>query len=607
MISALASSLRSAGAAVVMAMGLPLAAQAAPLTYDLTFETGGQSIWGTGSSFALDKTAFLGVAWQDKGVSIDAIAGDETTNLPNPLRVGYDAAFAACTLLYSSSVCINGQTAQAFVPALGSRPGVRSCGTFAFACQAARLGDIARRAAYDAAFATCRLGFSASVCRNGQPLKLPVVALGAAPSSYLSVDTRTGFALNGTTDGRVGLELGVKIDSGSVDARVLYQASLEIPDTAGLDKATPINFNPNSSLAGASTLNTSFSNVVMSVDAVMQVSGGVYAEGCFLAQGCVTGGTSFSIDEKAPILTFNADGQGGVELLGTSPSDFGLPAQANGFPFGLDVANLAEITLHLPQPNASGGLEPASGLLKAAGQDDLIDLTLDLDNIVATSVGLPGLFGTSVDIPVLGEIGFDIINVEMGPTIDLKQEFELDPTLFVSFAFDKAVKIGDQIVTEWTSAWDLLPAITFLDDVTRVTPTFFLQADLLNRTLLDFDLEFGIDLLQIYYDFGLLGDGQAGVGNVLSQGVDLFDSPDLFRSMFPLQGWNLQVGEAFEVNFLSGSSAPTSLAVRTALNTIVLPGDVTILIPVPGSLMLLLVGLAAIRVSRRDRRVVPSV
>ena len=34
-------------------------------------------------------------------------------------------------------------------------------------------------------------------------------------------------------------------------------------------------------------------------------------------------------------------------------------------------------------------------------------------------------------------VGFDIINVEMGPTIDLRQEFELSPTLLVSLLFDQ--------------------------------------------------------------------------------------------------------------------------------------------------------------------------
>lgn len=580
-------------------LGSSLGALAMPVAYDLSFETTGQSIWNTGSSYTLDQTTFLGVAWQDQTVGIDAIVGDESNNVFNPLRTAYDVAFAACTGLgFSASACINGQSARVPVPALGSRPSVRSCSFYQVACNAARLADITRRAAYDAALATCKIGFSESVCKNGQSARLPVVALGTAPPQYLNVDTRTGFALEGTTDGRVGLELGVQIDSGSVDATVSYQATLDIPDTTNLDKANPIDFNPNSIFAGTNTLDTSFANLAVSVDALMQLSGSVTAEGCFITQGCLVGGTAFNIDETAPILSFNKDGEGGILLLGQTPSYFGLSAEANGFPFELDVASLATVTLYLPQPDANGNLDSATQTLKASGQDNLVDLDLDLDNIVATAAGVPGLFGSSIDIP-FGSAGFDIINVSMGPHIDLKQEFELDPTLFVELAFDKAVQVGGEIVTTLRSAWDLLPSITFLDDVTTVTPTFFVEADLRNRTLLDFDLAFGIDLLQIYYDFGLLSDGEKsfGIGNVLAEAVDLFDSPALYDELFKLAGFDLQIGDSFVVDFLTGSTGPARSRATSALNEIVLPGDVSI--PEPGTIMLLFIGLCGLYAMRR--------
>jgi len=602
-------------AAAIALLATPAIVHTAPITYELTFESSGQSIWDTGNSYTLNETKFIGATWTDKRVEIDAIAGDPSTTIDNPLRGVYDLAFKACRSAgNSASVCINGQTGQVFVPALGSRPSVRSCGAFEVACAAARLVDLSRRAAYDTAFATCDALFPASVCRNGQPLKLPVPALGTAPPSTLSLDTRTGFAVTGTSDGRAGLELGLKIDSGSVNAKVSYQATLEIPNTTLLDKSSPINFNPNSSLAGINTLNTTFANLSVSVDAILETSGSVAVEGCFLLSGCDTTGSPFDIVQRAPVLSFNADGEGGVLLLGRPPSDFGFPDKADGFPFDVNVAGLATVTLHLPRPDASGGLDPATQKLKAEGQDDLVDLILDVDNIVATAAGAPGLFGRSFNIPAVGSIGYDIINVATGPTIDLKQEFELDPTLYVSLAFDKPVKIGDMTVTELVSAWDMLPAITFLEDVTRVTPTFFVQADLQNRTLLDFDLALFVDLLQINYDFGLLGDvlgdlldvpseGTLGIGNVLTAGANLFETPALYSKLFPLMGFDLQIGDSFEVNFLSGSTGPDSRFAVSALNEIVLPGDAT-LIPEPGTLALLLFGLAA--AALRSQRLRPA-
>lgn len=590
----------------------PLSVHAIPVQYDLSFSTSGQSLWGSGESFTLNQSTFLGAAWQNKQAGIDLMAGNEDTNVINPLRITYDGLFAGCRALgFSSSACINGQSARAPVPKLGSRPSVRSCGKFAFACQAARLGDLAARGAYDLAFNSCRaLGFSSSVCRNGQSARLPVVALGTAPAQYLEVDTRTGVAVNATSDGRVGLELGIAVDSGSVDATVSYAAALEIPDTAELDKANPISLKANSLLAGANTLDTTFSGMELSLDAIMELSGSVGAEACVIPTGCAAGATPFAIDERAPILSVNQDGEGGVLLLGQTPSDLGISnPNADGFPFALNFAELSDFitgTLHLPQPNASGGLDSSGEKLTATGEDDLLDLLLNVDNIIAAAAGVPGLFGSEFDIALgsldLGTAGFDIINVQMGPSIDLKQEFELDPTLFVNLNFDHAVQIGGEPVTTLVSAWDMLPDITFLSDVTTVTPTFFVQADLMNRTLLDFDLEFLIDLLQVSFDFGLLGKGSFGIGNVLAQGVDLFESPDLFNSLFALGGFNLQVGESFVINFLDdGSSAPGIAFVQSAVNEIVAQANPSS-VPESDTAMLLLLGLAGLYALRRSPR-----
>lgn len=591
------------GAALVALATLPLSATAIPVQYDLTFQTNGQSIWSTGESTQLNQTTFLGASWDNATSRVDLIAGDADTSVPNPLRAAYDVAFAACRVGFSASACINGQSARVPVPALGSRPSVRSCGTFNFTCQAARAGDLAVRAAYDTAFATCDLTFSASVCRNGQTGQLPVAALGTAPPSTLDVDTRTGVAATAASDGRVGLELGVEIDSGSVAATVSYAATLDIPDTTLLDRSQAIAFNANSALAGVNTLDTTFPSMALSVDAIMELSGSVTGEACLIPAGCVTGGTSFNIAERAPIVSFNQDGEGGVLLLGQSPSAFGLPAEADGFPFSLDVAGLAEVTLHLPQPNATGGLDAATQTLTASGQDDLLDLILDVDNIVATSAGVPGLFGESASFGPMS-LGFDIINVAMGPTIDLVQDFELDPTLYVSLFFDQAVMVGGALVTTLVSAWDLLPDITFLADATTVAPTFFIEASLMNETLLDFDLEFFIDLLQVNYDAGVLGSDTFGIGNILEQGVDLFTSPALFSDLFALGGFNLQIGESFVIDFLSGASLPSSSVAVSAANPILDLPD-TVSVPEPATWAPLLAGVLGLFALQR-RKVVPG-
>lgn len=551
----------------------------------------------------MNETKFLGVQWQGASAEVDLMTGSEDASLINPLRVTYDAAFATCRALgNSSSVCINGQKARAPVPKLGSRPSVRSCGRFAVGCKIKRGVDLAKRKAYDIAFSACKkLGNSSSVCRNGQSGRLPVPALGTAPAKFLTVDTRTGLAAEATSDGRIGLELGVSIDSGSVDATVSYEAVLDVPDATLLNKANPINFNPSSKLAGVNQLDTQFSTIEVNVDAIMELSGSVGGEACAVG-ACAAGGVTYDIDERAEVLSFNKDGEGGLSFVGLKPSDLGISTPGlSGLPISLDVAGLAEATLHLPQPNASGGLDPTMTKLKASGQDDLLDLILDLDNIVATAAGLPGLFGNSFSFGG-AEVGFDIINVQMGPTIDLQQDFELTPTLFVTLEFDQAVMVNGDIVTELTSAWDMLPDILFLSDVTKVTPTFFLEADLMNSTLLDFDLEFTIDLLQVFYEFALLNiDDQFGIGNILQEAVNLFDTPAFFSDLFPIGGFDLQIGDSFMVDFLNSQPpVPTVARATRAVNPIVLVAN-PLTVSEPEGIALVVMGLSAIVILRRRR------
>jgi len=160
----------------------------------------------------------------------------------------------------------------------------------------------------------------------------------------------------------------------------------------------------------------------------------------------------------------------------------------------------------------------------------------------------------------------------MGPSLELKQDFELDPTLYVSMAFDKAVEIGGRLVNEFISAWDNLPSILFKEDVTEVTPTFFVEANLKNETLLDLDFDFGIDILQLGYEF--VGGIDGGVGlSLLDESVDVLSSPNFYENIFPLAGFNLQVADSFTIDFTNGSTLPTPNSIISAVNPIVLQGD----------------------------------
>jgi hypothetical protein len=160
--------------------------------------------------------------------------------------------------------------------------------------------------------------------------------------------------------------------------------------------------------------------------------------------------------------------------------------------------------------------------------------------------------------------------------------------------------VGGELVTSLVSAWDLLPDITFMADATTVTPTFFVEASLLNQTLLDFDLEFFIDLLQVGYDAGVLGSGSFGIGNILQQGVDLFTSPAFFSNLFALGGFNLQIGESFVIDFLNGASLPSTSVAMSAVNPILdLPDPTSV--PEPATWVLLLAGILGLFAMQRRK------
>lgn len=537
-------SISSAGLGALLIAGT---AAAAPITYSsLQFETAGQSLWDSGEAYILDESTFIGAQWSGLNVSAGDIAGDIVQVTP-AIPATYSPHIPA---VYSPAV-----------PSVLITPAIPSVCVFGVCTP--RVPAV----------------YSPYIPPQLITPAIPSVQLTPyIPATYL--DTRTGLEISGSSSGRVGFELGMQIDSGSVDATVSFDATIDVPDITNAAVGQFVSLNASSAYAGINTLATNFPELTLTADAVMQLSGSINATGCFIGAGCGSAGTSYNINEIVPVVSLE---EGEVRLFGQTPSDLGLPPAADGFPVSFDVAGLADITVHLPQPDSLGGLNPDTGTLTSTGQDDLLDLILDVDNIVATAAGVPGLLGSSIDVAGIGEVGYDIINVFMGPTIDLRQDFELTPTLWVDLAFDQIVQIGTEFVTDWSSPWSALPDIAFLSELTTVIPTFSVQALLLNETLLDFDLEFGIDLLQIYYDFGLLGEDTFGIGNVLSQGVDLFTSPAFYDEEFALGGFNLIVGEQFVVDLRSGAPPPTS-------------------VPEPSPLLLMLLGICGILLARRFGR-----
>lgn len=390
------------------------------------------------------------------------------------------------------------------------------------------------------------------------------------------VDTRLGGQVDVSTSGKVGFQFGMSVDSGSVNTTVEMDASLIAPGLRTVEKGEFFNLNPSSSLAGGS-LATNFPELTVGLDAIVGVRFNASATACVPPFGCDTASTGelgFP-DQTIPLVSFNdPSSPGQIKVLGVLDpllfqfdSEISIPGPLGG--------SLGGVTVHVPDINAAGGV--SGNMLTASGGDDLLKITADLDGLALAPLGLPG-GGVSFNAGILA-VSADLIDIDMGPIMTVLQDFEFTPTLMVQLVFDSAVQIAGFATpqTMWFGAWSELPDIALLAVETLVTPTFLMSGPFMNNTALGIDGIFQLDILKASFAleaFGLGFDlGEIGPLFQILERTNLFNTPPLFSETFNLQGFNSVQGEAF-------------LLTR---------------VPVPGSLMLMTLGLAVVGTIRRRR------
>ncbi len=455
-------------------------------------------------------------------------------------------------------------------------------------------------------------------------------------TTTLSTDTRSGARLDVNTSGRVGFQLGLTADSGSVDTDVQFNADLLVPDSAGLNVGQFFNLNPSSILAGGQ-LSTSFPQISANLDAIVGVRASIdNAQVCVLLSGCSakssTGELGFA-DQTIPLLSFNDPASPGqIKVLGV------LDPTVFQFDDPISVGGKLNATVHVPDIATSAGV--SGNILASSGADNLFTVTADLDALALAPLGLPG-GGVEFNAGIFA-VNADLIDVQAGPVLTIKQNFEFDPSLYVNLSFDQPVNIAGeyapqefitettygtvrecarrvdfvtgacpgnvfvyrQVVTgrtlvplprelapqtSWFGQWNQLPDIALLNPETRITPTFSVQGNLLNNTLLGIDGLFDLNIMQASLaleKFGLSFDlGSVGPMYNYTRQSNLFDTPPLFSQSFGLGGFNSIVGNSFLVRT---ASAP-SLGTKGSRNSV----------PEPAPLLLLLFGLVMMGVSRR--------
>lgn len=368
--------------------------------------------------------------------------------------------------------------------------------------------------------------------------------LGGGCTKAVTGDTRTGIAADLETNGRVGLEFGYSLDSGSVDAKISYLPSLTLPG-GRIGAGELFDWTSDQQRGSQNELRTNFPELSFYVDGVFQAAAEVDAAACFISQGCARGTSILGspTEFRQELLGFNTDPDNpntltnalGVDLPFNFGESFSLLKIA-----GTEVANA---TLNLPSIETVGSL--SGDKMVSSGLDDFLDLRIDLDGLMTLSAGLPPLEGSFSAGPARG--GFNLIDVEIGPSLRLAQEFALETILMATLRFSEPVLIGGMERMEWTGPWSTLPDfMPLVRGFYEVDMEFFLQSMLNNETF--FNLAGFLDLLALSGSLSVeafgLSKTLASFGPLLDQSFLLGDLnlPPLFGQTFAFDGFSPIVG-----------------------------------------------------------------
>lgn len=427
----------------------------------------------------------------------------------------------------------------------------------------------------------------------------------------VTADTRTGAEINLHTSGKVGLEFGYTIDSGSINTTANFNASAIVPDQIQAAQYFSLN---TASVLGSGTIQSQSPKVEAYMSAIMQLSGSIDAQACLVPFGCSAKGTAAlpTIDLNQRILSVDPNsikvldgaGPGGAPIAETTLFNQSLTLEGGlsatlvpGFklttlngaativntmpPVPSVTADMAELTVQLPDIATSGSGSNAP--ITSSGRDDVLSAQVDLDGMATMFAGLPptGLNFDLIDTPVF-KIGasLDLIDVDAGPVLGLAQDFEFSPTLMTTINFSNPVEIAGMIgpQTSWTGKWSDLPAIA-ISQTTTANPVFWIDAFLTNNMGLDLGLEGTMDLLKLgatasVGGIDVLGLNPLSLNNLLGLDNTLFSTDkllfDIFSDTFGLGGFDQIQG------------SPILLALATD------PGQGGNLVPEPGTLWLAL-------------------
>ena len=289
-----------------------------------------------------------------------------------------------------------------------------------------------------------------------------VWGLGCTPAVVTpAVDLGTyGATVAGETSGQVGFDLAIDATSGGVDVDYGGSVEFEWPDPQDITGDTLTI--DTSFTEGTTEMSTNFPEASLTLDFVFDVMADIEFEVCVASCGGASGG--FDVDYTENLLTL------GTDELAFEEDIFG---------------GLATISAQFPDIDTTTTTTNALGNLVTSGFDEVFDLSVDLDLIATTLLGLPPL-GDSFS--ALGaSIYYTLLDVIVSAGVNVRQVFEFDPMLMVTLdAADGQSATGavgsglnfntfgqqETLVTPTFNLWNLFTSTTYLD----ITAGFMLEA-----------------------------------------------------------------------------------------------------------------------------------
>ncbi len=344
-----------------------------------------------------------------------------------------------------------------------------------------------------------------------------------------------GAELYGHTQGRIGIDVGASVDSGSVDITQQANIVLDAPEVIYSGQQLIVS---STSLLGTGSISTQSPSASAYVDLVLELEADVSGRAC--AVGCVgASGTIVNIDAHPELLAVN---NGELSILGVNSG--ALPLQTSIGPI--------DVTVAAPYIETSGSAPPQP--LTSSGTSEFIDVSLDVANLASTSLGVP--LSAS-----LGPIGYSLFSAGLGLDLGIYQNFS-----FTSNAPEITLAVAETGLSYSFLAGQVSPVIDPMgNSLLHISSSIDFSGVLNNDTGLQLSPYVFMDILSLSAFGGTLGPVYSWDSAFGNYPISLFDR-DIAIDFAAL------AGPSFEVAVAS-TSAP---------------------VPEPGTMVLLGSGLASL-------------